>query len=214
MLESFSARRTELCIGKRCGGGRKTLRLGTNNLRVCRSCYAQVEAELRELPRLYHGLAQVMLPSPQRPFQRIKGARSASGIRINEDASSGRSEILGFLRSWSALVADEVSVRKPASHDCNSLTPFLIRHLDWLLAYPAAGDFEEEVSALTSRLRQITESGPAQFDIGPCVRPGCDARLFAVQSAGSGKCEVHCGAGHAWQANQWLHLYRQLQGAR
>ena len=215
MLEDFPASRTELCIGKRCGGVHKSLSCtGAADIRLCENCYEQVKAELNDLPRIYDGLVHVMLPPSQRPFQQIKGARSTSGVRINEDASSGRSEILSFLRSWSALVADECSVRKPASHDCNSLTPFLLRHLDWLLAHPVAGDFDEETYALTVNLRQIADSAPTQFEIGPCVQPGCDARLYAAQSASNGKYEVHCGAGHVWKANQWLQLYRELQGAR
>lgn len=181
-------------------------------MRFCKTCYQQVEAEIKDLPRVYNGLVQAMLPSPQRPFQRLKSVRNASGIKINEDASSGRSEILGFLRSWSALVADECSVQRPASHDCGSLTLFLLKHLDWLLTHPAAGDFEEEAYALTMRIRQVADATPIQFDIGPCVRPGCEARLFAVQSSSSGKYEVSCASGHVWQVNQWLQLYRQLQG--
>ena len=208
--------RAELCIGKRCGGVQGSFGCidTTNNRQFCENCYRRVEAELKDLPRIYNGLVQVMLPSPQLPFQRVKSMPSASGIKINEDASSGRSEILGFLRSWSALVADECSVRKPASRDCDSLTSFLLRHLNWLLAHPAAGDFEEETYALTTRLRPITDGAAAQFDIGPCVQPGCDARLFAAQSASNGKYEVNCAAGHAWQVNQRLQLYRRLQSAR
>ena len=67
---------------------------------------------------------------------------------VGEDAISGRSEILGFLRSWSALVADECSVRSPVSPDCDSLTLFLLGYLDRLLAHSSAGDFEEESYAL------------------------------------------------------------------
>lgn len=216
MAGDFSVSRTELCIGKRCSGDVQgvLIYMDETSMQFCKACYEQVEAELKDIPRIYNSLVHVMLPSPQLPFRRIKGVRNASGIRINEDASSGRSEILAFLRSWSALVADECSVRKPASYDCDSLTSFLLRHLDWLLAHPAAGDFEEETYTLTMHIRQITDSASTQFDIGPCVRPGCDSRLSAAQSASNGKYEVHCGVGHAWQANQWLQLYRQLQGAR
>src|SRR5262249_4972644 len=155
----------------------------------------------------------MMLPSSQRPFERTNGPRSTAGIMIDEDASSGRSKILFFLRFWSALVADEYPVRKPVGHDCNSLAPFLLKHLDLLLAHPAAGIFEKEMSVLITHLRQIADSTPAQSEIGRCVRPGCDGRLFVAVSASSGKVEIHCGAGHAWQADQWLQLYRQLQSA-
>lgn len=217
MLEDFSAPNRKVCIGQWCSDAHKPSS-GTvaTDVRFCKRCYGKLKNQLSDLPRIYNSLAQVMLPSPQRLFQRIRGSRGASGIRFDEDASSGRSEILVFLRSWSALVADECSdecsVRKPMSGDCNSLTSFLLEHFDWLLAHPAASDFEEELSALIMRSRQIADSAPAQLNIGRCVRPGCDARLFAI-SASNGKPEIHCGAGHAWQANQWLQLYRQLQGA-
>lgn len=215
MSGDFPVLRAELCIGKRCGGVREASdRIDSGNIRFCKNCYERVEAELKDLPRIYNSLIQVMLPSPALPFQRIRGARGASDIRINEDASSGRSEILGFLRSWSALVADECSVPKPAGQDCNQLISFLLRHLDWLLAHPAAGDFEEEADALATHVRQISDYVPAQLDIGPCVWPGCETRLFAAPSASNGKYEVKCGAGHTWQASQWLQLYRQIKGAR
>jgi hypothetical protein len=212
--EGFSLSGAGFCIGKRCDGVQGALSsVDVPDRQFCRACHERVEAELRDFPRLYSSLVSVMLPSPQLPFQRITGVRSGSGISLNEEASSGRSELLGFLRSWSALVADECSVRKPASRDCGALTSFLLRHLDWLLAHPAARDFAEEIHSLTTHLRQAAEPGNSQFDIGPCVHPGCDARLSAMQSASSGKYEVNCGSGHAWQASQWLQLYRQLQGA-
>lgn len=215
MPGDFPVLRAELCIGKQCGGAQEPpSRIASSIIRFCETCHDRVEAELKDLPRIYNNLIHVMLPSPTLPFQRIKGVRDITEIKINEDASAGRSEILGFLRSWSALVADECALRKPAGHDCNRLASFLLRHLNWLLAHPAASDFEEEADALTTHMRQITDYIPTQFDIGPCVWPGCDTRLFAAQSASSGKYEVQCGSGHTWQASQWLQLYRQLQGAR
>lgn len=213
MSDGFSMSRTELCVARRCGCIQKPLGINKTQLLLCKICYEQVEAELRDLPRIYRALVHVMLPSPQHSLPRIKGIRSASGISINEDASSCRSEILSFLMSWSALVVDECSDRKPASRDCDSLALFLLRNLEWLLAHPAAGDFEAEIYELTVRTRKLAGSMSTQFDIGPCVQPGCDARLSAVQSARNGSYEIHCGAGHTWQANQWLQLYRQLRGA-
>lgn len=215
MRGELPASRTELCIGIRCGGVRGSVGcMDATSPQFCGTCYQRLAAELKDLPRIYNSLVQAMLPSPRPSFQRVIGVRGVSGIKFNEDVSSGRSEILGFLRSWSALVADECSVRKPASDDCGALASFLLRHLDWLLGHPAAGDFEEEMHELTAHVRQISDSAPAQFEIGPCVRPGCDTPLFAVPSSGNGRYEVRCGAGHAWQADQWLQLYRKLQGAR
>ena len=215
MPGDFPLLRAELCIGKRCGGTQEPpSRIGSSSIRFCETCHGRVEDELKDLPRIYNSLIHVMLPSPTLPFQRITNVRGVSEIKINEEASAGRSEILGFLRSWSSLVADECSVRKPSGHDCHRLASFLLRHLNWLLAHPAAGEFEEEAGTLTTHMRQITDYAPTQFDIGPCVWPGCDTRLFAVQSANTGRYEVQCGAGHTWQANQWLQLYRQLQDVR
>jgi hypothetical protein len=205
MLVDFSAPKAERCIRKRCGGSRTLL---------CGTCRERLAAELKDLPRTHDNLVQAMIPMSRPPFPRVKGTRSTSGITIDEDASSGRSEILGFLRSWSALVADERSLRKPASQECHALTSFLLTHLDWLLAHPTAADFDEETHTLAARLRRITDSVLTQFDIGPCVQPGCGGRLFALQSGNTGKYEVQCGEGHAWQANQWLHLYWKLQATR
>jgi len=215
MPENMPVTRADLCIGKRCGGIQGSLYcVNETKIRFCKACYEQLKAELKDLPSIYNSLVYVIHAPPQAPFQRVNGVRGASGMRIDDDVCSARSEILGFVRSWSALVADECSVRKPARHDCGSLASFLLRHLEWLLAHPAAGDFEEETYALTVHVRQVSDSASKQIDIGPCVRPGCDALLFAVQSAINGRHEVHCGAGHVWQASQWLQLYRQLQALR
>lgn len=212
MVEDFS--NVDLCIGELCGAYRESRgSLSTDGARICEGCTERLRGQLGDLPRAYDGLVDVMQPSPQQPFLRVKGMRGASGIRIDEAASTCRSEVLGLLRSWSALVAEECAVRGPASHDCAAMAAFLIRHLEWLLAHPAAGDFVDEVHAVSASLRKTINSGRPQFDIGPCVRPGCDDRLVAMMSATSGKYEVHCGRGHIWRADQWLQLYRRLQGA-
>ncbi|NUR57965.1 MAG: hypothetical protein HOV87_04585 [Catenulispora sp.] len=157
---------------------------------------------------------EAMLPSRRVPFQQIGGRCNREGIKIDEDASAGRSKIMEFLSSWSALVIDERPARKPAKCDCRALTSFLLRHLDWLLAHAAAGDFADEVCGLVFQVQRIADLGPQRSEIGPCVEPGCDSRLFAGQSPRGGGFEVRCTAGHVWHANQWLHLYGRLQAAR
>lgn len=213
MFEESSLSTTKICTGKWCNGGRQFLNCTVGKeVQFCSHCYHRMQEQVTSLPTLYDTLAQVMLPSPRWPFGRKRGSRGTSGIPIDEDAVSCRSEILVFLRSWSALIADECSVRKPIGHDCDTLAPFLSDHLGWLLRHPAASEFEEQLYALVVRSRQIADSAPRRFEIGSCVWPGCDGRLFPVTSVSNGKPEIHCGAGHAWQADQWLQLYRQLQG--
>jgi hypothetical protein len=212
MTVNFSASKSKTCIGSQCSGGQQAMGgVRGVDVRLCRLCYKRVRAELGALPGIYGGLMEAMLPSRRVPFQQIRGQRSGEGIKIDEAASSGRSKILEFLSCWSALVIEESVARKPQKYDCGTLASFLLRHLDWLLAHPAAGDFADEAYELTTQVRQIADSGQQMSDIGPCVEPGCDSHLFATQSVRGGSYEVHCTAGHVWHASQWLHLYGRLK---
>jgi hypothetical protein len=95
------------------------------------------------------------------------------------------------------------------------MTTFLVRHLNWLLAHPAAGDFAQELAQLTAHARRSAYVQPALRDLGECIHPDCGATLSTAPGRGGGRSrEVQCTAGHAWQPHQWLQLFRQIHQSR
>jgi hypothetical protein len=206
-----------LCEGHDCGGrsrGTEPRRTADPGSRLCRPCGQQVKANLIDLPAVYDNCESALLPRRNPALQRVSGSRQATGILLDEEAITTRSGILGLLASWSALVADERAVTRPARRHPADLAAFLVRHLNWLLAHPAAADFAEEICRITRRACRSDYTHPVlNIDLGPCVHSGCGADMAATPPTRDGKSarEVRCTAGHAWQPHQWLQLFRQIQ---
>jgi len=184
--------------------------------RLCTACRHGVRANLIELPAIYEDCEAALLPRRNPALQRVSGSRPEIGIRLNEESTAARSSILSLLASWSALVADERAVSRPPHRHPAYLAAFLLDHLAWLLAHPAAGDFVEEVSATTARARRAVHRGDPEIRLGTCITPGCNAVLTARQSTrDSGRTRtIVCNAGHIWQPHQWLQLSRRIGHAR
>lgn len=144
-----------LCVGHRClqsATGRRPVAPG---LRVCAACRRAVRGDLAELPGLYTECESALVPRRGAPGPRVTGSRGSTGIVLGDDAVAARAGVLELLASWSALVADERSVRRPAGRDPRGLARFLLTNLGWLLAHPAAADFVEELSRATSHARRL-----------------------------------------------------------
>jgi hypothetical protein len=209
-----------LCVGQRCGRRpnlTRTRHVAAAGSRLCGDCGHDLRASLLELPGIYADCESALLPRRNSSLQRVSGSRHTSGILIDDEAITTRSSILSFLASWSALVADERAVAKPARRDPGELTKFLVKHLSWLLAHPAAGDLAEEVGQLTAHARRSADTPPAlRLELGECIHPNCDATMSTASGGREGRRsrEVRCAAGHAWQPHQWLRLFHQIQQTR
>lgn len=201
--------KTLLCVGHNCGGA-----AAAPGLRLCGRCSHELQAILIELPMIYGDCEST--PSPRRnpALQRVSGSRHTTGILLDDEAIATRSSILGFLASWSALVVEERAVTRPARRQPADLTAFLLIHLNWILAHPAAADFAEEILQVTTRACRAAYVRPAlRIDLGQCIHPDCDAAMTTTPSSRGGKNarEVRCAAGHTWQPHQWLQLSRRIQ---
>lgn len=208
------------CVGQKCGAtphATRPRRTAAPGLRLCTTCYHDLKANLLELPEIYDDCESVLHPRRNPTLQRVSGSRQSTGIRLDEAAITARSSIIGFLASWSAMVADERSVTRPAHRRPDHLADFLISHLNWLLAHQTAGDFAEEIADITRRARRSAYTQPAlRIDLGQCIHSDCGADMTTAPSARDGRRtrEVSCTAGHTWQPHQWLLLSRQIQQTR
>ncbi|MGK5530988.1 hypothetical protein [Streptomyces sp. URMC 129] len=211
---------TSLCLGKTCGSrpqAPRPHRSAGSPPRLCATCHHTLRADLLELPQIYEDCESALLPRRNPALQRVSGSRGATGILLDEEVITTRSRIIGFLASWSALVADERSVARPARRQPAELASFLVSHLHWLVDHPAAADFVEEMAQITSHAQRSAYTQPGlRIELGQCIHPGCTAPMSPATSGRDGKRirEVRCTAGHTWAPHQWLHLSRQIQQSR
>lgn len=204
---------TPLCERPNCDGrpyGSRRRHVSAAGLRLCAACHREIETDLHELPKIHSDCASALPRRRDPALQRVSGSRQASGVLLDEDAMSARSNVLGVLASWCALVADERRMTKPGRRHPAHLTAFLIRHLNWLLAHPAAADFADEISQITAQAQRAAYTRPAaQVVLGQCVHPDCSAPLTPSSRNGGRSREISCTGGHTWQPHEWLQLFRR-----
>ncbi|WP_059008595.1 hypothetical protein [Streptomyces specialis] len=211
---------TSLCLGNNCGSRPQATRPhppAGSAPRLCATCHHSLSAALLELPQIYEDCEPALLPRRNPALQRVSGSRRSTGILLDEEVITIRSGIIGFLASWSALVADERSVTRPVRRQPAELAAFLVRHLNWLVDHPAGADFIEEIAHITTHAQRSAYTQPAlRIELGQCIHPGCTASMRPTASGREGKRirEVRCTAGHTWAPHQWLHLSRQIQQSR
>ncbi len=214
-IAATAASRTR-CTSSRCRRPGPGLNDG---VRLCRSCKDWVRRDLAEMPGLYRECEELLVTAPSRELRERISGRRVRTMPFNTAVATVRSEILGTLASWSGLVVSERRIASRPRRTAADLSSFLVRHLDWLAAHPAAGDFAHEVRTTASTARMSTKPAPSTLiELGPCTQPGCDQVIHAsVQQSGDRTVhQVGCAAGHQWETHQWLllaHQLRQLQTA-
>lgn len=172
---------------------------------ICAECRDQVEEDLVELPGLYELCAHMLDPRRQHIRERVSGYRPR-GIVLNDAAVTIRTDILGELASWCALVANERGVSGPDELSIRRLTSFLAVHLDWLTEHPSAPDLADELAELARSAGEVLlrPSAGHSLEVGRCAHPGCD-RLVRAECEPS--YQVSCEGGHVWTPDQWLLLW-------
>jgi hypothetical protein len=184
----------QLCGSRDCrrqrAGGRRIYR-AEQGLRVCRFCCERVRDNMIELPKLYEECESDLTRFPFAFEERVSGSE-VKGLCLNEASINARLDIISVLATWSAMVAEERGLTKPARRDVPDLAAFLTRHLDWLLAHSAGPYFADEVVAMTATARRASRSGPAlRLSLGHCVEEDCDVIPYGRQSSWSGKGRQH-----------------------
>src|SRR6266851_359728 len=200
---------------RQCAGGRRIYR-AEQGLRVCRFCCERVRDNMIELPKLDEEYESDLTRFPFAFEERVSGSE-VKGLCLNEPSINARLDIISVLATWSAMVAEERGLTKPARRDVPDLAAFLTRHLDWLLAHSAGPYFADEVVAMAATARRASRSGPAlRLSLGHCVEEDCNGALFATRIAedAPSSVQVRCEAGHVWWSHEWLTLARQVSQER
>ncbi|GAA0896604.1 MULTISPECIES: hypothetical protein [Streptomyces violaceusniger group] len=187
------------------------------NHRLCPTCLEQLSTELRRLPELYEACGrQLDGGSRDRTRPKTSGGPPRS-MPFNVQAAEARAAIMGVLGSWAGVVVKERDVPAPR-RAVLPLRVFLGRHLDWLTAHEAAGEFSGEMARLARRARRVVDPDVRhQLPIGECVEFGCPGSLTAVVRPGQLKLPavIRCDhdSAHRWLGHEWLQLSRRLEGA-
>jgi hypothetical protein len=205
----------QLCGSGNCRRfqGERRPRCAEPGLRLCRTCCARVRDDIAELPRLYEECESALTQLPFVLDHKVRGGERR-GLNLNEAAVNARLNMKSVLATWSGMVADERRLSKLARRDVAHLVTFLMVHLNWLLAHPAAPDFVDEIAVIASTARRASRSGPAlHLDLGLCVQDSCDGAMFATRSGrdASSSLQVRCEAGHVWRPQEWLLLARRVR---
>ncbi|MEU3305350.1 hypothetical protein ABZ729_36915 [Streptomyces sp. NPDC006678] len=203
------------CVGSVCRAGAaedRPRRVAARGSRLCPVCRDRLAGDLRRLPELYEECG-LRLSGADQPRERTSGG-PLPGMPFNTAASEARSEILGVLRSWAGVAVD---ARQPGTvrDTVPVLAAFLLRHVDWLAAHPAAAEVCEEVSRLVRRTRRVIDPEPlSRVAIGACVETACSGELTAMvrPQQAHRPAEIVCSAdtAHQWLGHDWLQLSRRL----
>jgi hypothetical protein len=182
--------------------------------RLCLACRVCLQANLALLPGLHTACADELVHGARQVGERVTGGLPG-GITLREPVMTARSDVITVLASWATMVADEQRLegrrrRRLQGQDAASLVAFLQRHLDWLAAHPAVGDFASEVASLVSALRGVLDPDTtANLTVSSCDRPGCaEPVLVRVGVREPGRHPVSCAVGHRVPPERWLRLHR------
>ncbi len=200
-------RHEPMCPSSRHDGESDPPRVAAGRM-ICLDCRDRVEEDLIELPGLYELCAYMLDLRRHHLRERVSGHRPR-GIALNEAVVTIRSDILGVLASWCALVANERGVTGPDELSIRRLTTFLSIHLNWLTEHPSAPDLVDELVELSRTASEaLRPSAGHSLELGRCARPGCDRAVRAEGHAeGEPPYQVSCDAGHVWTPDQWLLLW-------
>ncbi|MFC5721593.1 hypothetical protein ACFP1Z_15585 [Streptomyces gamaensis] len=183
---------------------------------LCIPCAGQVEHHLRALPDLHRECLHHM-PSAawRRNPTKVSGSRKQD--HLNVAAFDARNNALAVLDSWSELTAEKLGVAAPTC-SVPHLVRFLLDHLEWLVAQPAAADFADEVEGLHRELLDVVEpedGGLSPF-AGKCVVDGCAGTIqpSSHRTGNAGRTSIGCSFGHAWEIREWLILRHLMDRPR
>ncbi|GAA2916813.1 hypothetical protein GCM10020221_11000 [Streptomyces thioluteus] len=179
---------------------------------LCAACIRQLDRHLCALPGLHRESLHDVLAIPrQRNPTKVSGSRRRD--HLNMAALDTRNDVVAVLESWSACVADGLGTAAPA-RSVPHLTSFLLRHLEWLVAQPPAGEFAREIEGIHGRLLRAVDPdhGDRRAPAVECVVDDCTGTINASpQKTGSGsgnagKSSISCSSGHSWEIREWLTL--------
>lgn len=200
-----------ICNGSRCGGEPRVPLKGT---RLCADCTRALAIDLTALPGLHNQCGRLLGGSGSRPPMTRTTGGPLPGLPFNTSAADTRAAILALTASWSGLVVEERRIAPPP-RAVSDLARFLLRHLPWLAAHPAAPELSREITETVRAARQVADPKPLRrVRAGDCVEPGCHGSLTALVRSGGPRlsAEVVCSAqsAHRWPTQEWTRLSSRL----
>lgn len=181
--------------------------------RLCRPCLSGMGRDLRRLPPLYAGLAELLDP-------RVSGdgGGAGDGLPYNDAAAECMSQVRHDLQVWARQVVAERQAAAPAP-SVPALCGWLAGQARWASFRGWAGDMAGALAADRGRAVALLNPRPAVRITVPaalnrCPRCGAAGGLAAVVYTGPVDPRpslVTCaGCGHEWDATQWLKLGRDI----
>ena len=182
--------------------------------RLCRGCLTGLRRDLRSLPRLHAGLAELLDP-------RIRGdgGGSGDGLPFNDAAAEAMSQIVHDLQVWSRRVAAERDAPAWPVPSVPAMCGWLAGQARWASFREWAGDMAGALASDRGRAVSLLDPRPVTRFTVPaalnrCPRCGAAGGLSAAVHTAPGDPRpslVSCaGCGHEWDAAQWLRLVRDI----
>lgn len=170
-------------------------------------------SDLRHLPWLHEECGH-RLGGSNTAGDRVSGG-PLPGMPFNASAAEVRTNIIGILAAWVAMIRQERRVPPPLRRDVPELVDFLLRQLDWLGGHPAAGDISKELMQLVSAAWRVIDADPVRtFPLGPCLTNACQGQLTAVLHPDGSRrpTAVRCSSegDHRWLGSELLQLGHAL----
>jgi ribosomal protein S27E len=111
---------------------------------------------------------------------------------VHGDDQSGPVPLMAVLESWSQVITEERQL-KPVKRTLGELTDRLLRHHEWIVQQPWAGDYALEIKELLTAVRSVTRIDPRRHALH-VLCPGCDlmAMVREDHSPWAAEC-TNCG---------------------
>lgn len=173
--------------------------------RLCRPCASGLRRDLKRLPVLYAGLADLL-----RPSRGGDGGGSGDGLPYNDAAAEAMSQVRHDLAVWTRQV---IADRQPAAWPLltvPAMAGWLSGWAEWIPVRAWAGDMAGALASDRGRAVALLDPRPVSrrpFRRSPC--PRCGGDLVTVlygdgdprtPAIGCARCEHEWEFGQAWQA--------------
>lgn len=137
---------------------------------ICRGCLGKLEKMLAEVPWLIDQLDLAI--TKQVRFVASGGKVSVKGqsapLMLNLQASDLRADLAIKLASWTSDMARSKSITAVAVHNPTLAAAWLLRHLEDVRVFIAAGDLVEEISAARAAAMYVVDRPAEKRYLGEC----------------------------------------------
>jgi hypothetical protein len=192
-------------------------RTAADGLRVCRGCFDRLERAVAESPALYAACEAALASSTGATEERVTHRRDP-GLVLSEAALRARGAIRAQLVATVRMVVEERGLSRWPADNVPSMATWLLAHVTWLAAHPAAEDWVAEWTGLRSTARSAAyPSGTRRVDLEGCPEPSCPGVLVAWlrRDGDTLPSVIACtdDSEHVWEPHEWQALGRRLAGS-